>query len=310
MTKEELIKRNKQIVEEYINTPNHLKNLTTLANKFGLKQSRTVSKILKDAGVKIYNTVHHTCIDETVFDTIDTEEKAYWLGFMYADGCIYSKEKRIELSLQGSDTSHLEKFATFLKSTNPNLVKVYKNYKKGKYDRCRVTIRSKHIWEALNNAGCIPNKSLILKFPSSNIVPTKLLRHFIRGYVDGDGCLCITKPEKIELSILGTEEFLQGVLNSLSLDKSYPIYKRNNIHILNLWCGTAKRIIKYLYNDSTIYLTRKYEHYLQICRLDEESFKLLETNIGEGCDANPEITTETKESVASYSVETEPAKAE
>ena len=73
------------------------------------------------------------------------------------------------------------------------------------------------MWEALNNAGCVPNKSLILKFPSSNIVPTKLLRHFIRGYVDGDGCLCITKPEKIELSILGTEEFLQGVLNSLSL---------------------------------------------------------------------------------------------
>lgn len=217
---------------------------------------------------------------------------------MYADGCIYSKEKRIELSLQGSDTSHLEKFATFLKSINPNLVKVYKNYKKGKYDRCRVTIRSKHIWEALNNAGCIPNKSLILKFPSSNIVPTKLLRHFIRGYVDGDGCLCITKPEKIELSILGTEEFLQGVLNSLSLDKSYPIYKRNNIYVLNLWCSTAKRIIKYLYNDSTIYLTRKYEHYLQICRLYEESYKELQTKIGEGCDANPEVTTETKESVA------------
>lgn len=310
MTKEELIERNKQIVEEYINTPNHLKNLTNLANKFGLKQGRTVSKILKDAGIEIYNTSHHTKVDETVFDVIDTEEKAYWLGFMYADGCVYSKEKRIELSLQGLDTEHLEKFATFLKSTDPKLVKVYKNYKQGKYDRCRVSVRSSHMWEALNNKGCVPNKSLTLTFPSKDMVPSNLLRHFIRGYVDGDGCICVTKPEKIELNVLGTKEFLQGVLDFLPLNKQYPIYKRNNIHLFNLWCETAKRVIRYLYENSTIYLTRKYEHYLQICRLDEESSKLLQTNIGEGCDVNPEISTETKESVPSYSVETEPEKSE
>jgi hypothetical protein len=99
MTREELIKRNQKIVEEYVNTPDPQKNLTVLAQKFGLKQSRTVSKILKDAGISIYNTSHHTCVDEHMFDVIDTEEKAYWLGFMYADGCIYSKEYRLELSL-------------------------------------------------------------------------------------------------------------------------------------------------------------------------------------------------------------------
>ena len=137
MTKEELKERNQKIVEEYINTPNHLKNLTKLAEKFGLKQSRSVSKILKDAGVVIYNTAQHTCIDETVFDVIDTEEKAYWLGFMYADGCIYSKEYRMELSLQGSDVEHLQKFSKFLKSTKSDLVKIYRNYKQGNYDRCR-----------------------------------------------------------------------------------------------------------------------------------------------------------------------------
>lgn len=99
MTREELIKRNQKIVEEYVNTPDHQKNLAVLAQKFGLKQSRTVSKILKDTGISIYNSSHHTCVDECVFDVIDTEEKAYWLGFMYADGCIYSKEYRLELSL-------------------------------------------------------------------------------------------------------------------------------------------------------------------------------------------------------------------
>ena len=143
MTKQEKIERNQKIVEEYINTPNHLKNLSKLGEKFGLKTLRAVSKILKDAGVEIYNTSHHTSINEHIFDTIDTEEKAYWLGFMYADGCIYSKENRIELSLQDLDVNHLYKFAKFLDSKKEDFVKSYKNYKHGKYNRCRVSFRSK-----------------------------------------------------------------------------------------------------------------------------------------------------------------------
>ena len=99
MTKQEKDERNQKIVEEYINTPNHLKNLSKLGEKFGIKTVRTVSNILKAANIEIYNTSHHTTVNENVFDVIDTEEKAYWLGFMYADGCIYSKEYRIELSL-------------------------------------------------------------------------------------------------------------------------------------------------------------------------------------------------------------------
>ena len=80
MTKQEKIERNQKIDEEYINTPNHLKNLSKLGEKFGIKTVRTVSNILKDAGVEIYNTSHHTSINEHIFDNIDAEEKAYWLG--------------------------------------------------------------------------------------------------------------------------------------------------------------------------------------------------------------------------------------
>ena len=101
------------------------------------------------------------------------------------------------------------------------------------------------------------------------------------------------------MSILGTQNFLKGVLVNLPLSKEYPIYQRKSIHVMNLWCSTAKYIIKYLYENSTIYLTRKYEHYKEICRLDMKISKGLQTNIGEGCDANTEITTETKDFVAS-----------
>lgn len=56
--------------------------------------------------------------------------------------------------------------------------------------------------------------------------------------------------------------------------------------------------MKYLYENSTIYLDRKYEKFKEICRLFEKSNRLLEDNIGELCDGNTEVTTETKESVA------------
>ena len=73
---------------------------------------------------------------------------------------------------------------------------------------------------------------------------------------------------------------------------------------------TAYRVASYLYNNSHIYLDRKYNKYLEYCRLYEESYRELQTNNGEGCDVNPVISTETKESVPSYRVETEPSSEE
>lgn len=220
----------------------------------------------------------------------------------------------MELSLQDSDRTHLEKFASFLKTTKPDLVKSYKNYKHGKYDRCRVSIRSKHLWESLNSKGCVPNKSLILKFPSVEIFSSiDLIPHFIRGYIDGDGCLCFTSG-KAELSVLGTKEFLEEMVRNLPLQREYPVFhygnSEKNTYVFNLWCSTAVSIIYFLYNNSSIYLDRKFEKANEICRLYGEPYKELQTENGESCDANPVVTEETKESSAPYSVETEPEKSE
>ena len=86
-------------------------------------------------------------------------------------------------------------------------------------------------------------------------------------------------------------------MENLPLDRKYPVYKKHkdtdkNFCIFNLWCSTAVRIMQYLYENATIYLDRKYEKYKEICRLYEESYRGLEGNIGEGCDANTEITKE------------------
>ena len=158
---------------------------------------------------------------------------------MYADGCVYASENRVEITLKGSDIQHLHKFAKFLKTTKNNFVKYYNATLKRPHSRCRVVFRSTKMHNALKEKGCVPNKSLILKFPDSVIFSNKdLIRHFIRGYIDGDGCLCITQNKCI-LSILGTKEFLLDLSKYLPLTKEYPIYKQrknssSNVYVFQL----------------------------------------------------------------------------
>lgn len=92
------------------------------------------------------------------FKVIDTEEKAYWLGFLYADGCVGSTESKIELSLAEQDFHHIEKFRDFIGINNKisyrSAVKAY-----------RYSFRSESCKQDLIDKGCIPKKSLILKYP-------------------------------------------------------------------------------------------------------------------------------------------------
>lgn len=82
------------------------------------------------------------------------------------------------------------------------------------------------------------------------------------------------------------------------------ITHKNNEKIYEVSCthNIASELLHYLYDNANIYLQRKYNRAVFLwngCRSLEKLSEFLQTNIGEGCDANTEITTETKESVAS-----------
>lgn len=98
------------------------------------------------------------------------------------------------------------------------------------------------------------------------------------------------------------EEFLNSIQDVFST--KYPLgYNHNDknskTRVLEIACRPGLNILHKLYSHSKIYLKRKYERYLEYCRLYEESYRELETNNGEGCDVNPVISTESKESVPS-----------
>ena len=313
-------------IEEYIKSDKTI-SLTKLADKYEVKR-QSISSRLKAMGIEVVNNQNKVKFNENIFDSVDTEEKAYWLGFIYADGYIkYNEEGEkpsyiFELSLSVEDVEHLRKFNLFMGHIKDN-VKIGNSKCEGKiFKRCRWGIANKHLWNILNNYGCTPRKSLTLKFPDESIFiesnkysKEELIKHFIRGYWDGDGCLswCDKDHKQPHVSVLGTEDFLTEIKSHLPLKYDYVLGYNNKSEItraLSLHGRNGYELADYLYKNATIYLDRKYNKYLEYCRLYEESCRELQTNNGEGCDVNPVISTETKESVPLYRVETEPSSEE
>ena len=220
----------------------------------------TIQRALRKLNVSTPNYHNSLKFDNTVFDSIDTEEKAYWLGFLYADGNVSSTINNVELSLSVTDTEHLEKYRKFLK--NESKVKIGKVTCNGKeFKRCRLSVTSKHFKEQLIKVGCVPNKSLILEFPKAIFSNDTLKYHFIRGYVDGDGSITFTQTGKLRLDIIGTEKFLNGIkeifpeFSELRKDKRW----KHNTYYINCAYDNAEKVLTKLYKNSTIYLQRKYD---------------------------------------------------
>lgn len=270
--------------------------VTDLAEKFGTRKTKLrqyINKWYPDIPTEVYKNY-----DEHIFDVIDTEEKAYWLGFLYADGYISSapldgkSQYSIELQLSIKDKDHLQLFANFLKYKK-EIKNKNAHCNTGEYDSCRLMISNRHLWETLNSYGCTPRKSLTLQFPDEKIFKSKdLIRHFIRGYWDGDGTLGIYKGKPL-CSVLGTENMLTYIKNYLRFPKNIRNAGSENnpckAYKLSYATKEAVSVSFILYANSNIYMNRKYEKYLEFCRLYKELYKGLEDNIGELCDGNTEI---------------------
>lgn len=197
------------------------------------------------------------------FEDIDTEEKAYWLGFLYADGSVGSKEDKIELGLAEKDLEHIKKFKSFMQIKN----KISYRPKTKSY---RISFRSEKCKKDLIKKGCVPKKSLVLVFPSEEQVPNNLIRHFIRGYFDGDGWFTNTK-NCFQIGVIGTEKFLIGFLTYVEgINKNCKIFEVHRKDGAKRYVFGAYddvlHFLNWIYRDATVYLERKYEKYLDfIC---------------------------------------------
>lgn len=250
------------------------KTLTILSKEFGISES-SVSSYLQRKGVKTRNQTDSKRIyplNHDYFKKIDTEEKAYWLGFIAADGCVSGNT--FTLTLSSKDEEHLEKFKNLITPTR--VLKYYKS-KYSPIPLCLLTFRSKRFVDNLINWGIVPRKTFLLdKLPN---IDKNLIPHYIRGYFDGDGSIVVKKHKHSSkyigytFSILGNKSFLEEIQNHLiqacdltktKINLCKP--KKNKITCQYVKGGNPQvyKLLTYLYKDSTIFLTRKYDKFLEL----------------------------------------------
>lgn len=232
--------RNQKIIELYKEN-NSMSKIATLLNI----SSKTVNDVLKNNNIEIRRK--HSKINEDYFENPNTEKSAYWAGFIAADGYVYKPNNYVRLEINIKDKYHLQLLGD-------DVGKNITDYQK--HNSCKLTVSSKHIVNTLERYNITQNKSLTLQFPTNINIDN--IHHFIRGYFDGDGSFY-----KI-YDIVGSQQFLQSLVNSLSFKCEYSLYKPKdeNSYVLRIRTKSLKQFFEFMYKDATIYLDRKYQKQL------------------------------------------------
>lgn len=277
MAKKYSVEIEQKIVEYYNNGISPYQMVKDIPELNG-KRPSVIYDVLKRLGIKSHKPTPLTeqqkknrrkyNVNDDFFETINTEAKAYWLGFLYADGYVNTIENKIGIALGIEDKNHLYKFKKSIGSQSP--VKEYiqtEGFNKGSL-YSRIIVTSEKMKKDLIDKGVLENKTNVLVFPSYNQVPKNLIRHFIRGYIDGDGSLTHSSVSNL-IKIIGTKEMLIGIQNELgtnvTLEQRYPERCVNNYSITIGGNTQVKRLLEFIYGNSTIYLERKYKRYREIC---------------------------------------------
>lgn len=223
------------------------------------------------------NTCRRKC-DFDYFKTIDSKEKAYWLGFICADGCILQNYTKV--TLQVKDKEIIDKFKIAIKSDHP--VSFYNKMDKrtGKqYDRYVLSINGKEFRQNLINVGISYDKTDNLNIPN---IDEKYYSYFFAGLFDGDGSVSNTGKVytkngkkswkyKCRISLISTKEvlehlilYIQNKLGVKELKLTKVTKNKANVWKMHLY-KEASIFLDWIYQDSTFsYLTRKYIKYLDI----------------------------------------------
>lgn len=236
---------------------------------------KLISKFLKSEGVDVYHvTGSKHKLDENFFESIDTQEKAYILGLLYADGCVSTKTNHVILCFSEIDIKLLESVRDILAPVNTIRSQIQKISAK---DQCRLVVCNSKIKQDLIKHGCVPAKSLILKQPTT--VPMDLMRHFIRGYFDGDGSISKTLKSRRQtpswvVEIAGTQDIVSFIQQHLYEQLQVTKNKIGTIkNIFRVRYGSRKDIesvYHYLYQDASIFLTRKYVKFQEFLNLKQD----------------------------------------
>ena len=234
---------------------NHKYSQSQLAQKFSCT-TYLIHKVLIDNNIKIVTQPRiNKEVKEDYFTNIDTERKAYFLGFIFADGCIYKNQLSLEIHVRDKDL--LETFKKELSLNSKISIRKRENS-----ETCCVRVSSPQIANDLEKYGIIRNKT----YQTTHLPKIKesVLPHFIRGLIDGDGWITKGKNGRYYVGFCSYSksvcEDFKRYCEILINDKiNNSILKSNNCYSCTFQNQSQiKRLITALYKDNTICLSRKY----------------------------------------------------
>lgn len=211
-------------------------DITTVRNGYKKSCGCDMSEILREK--------RGFTLDETKFETV-TDDSAYWLGFLLADGNV--SKNTVTINLKTSDRLHLEKFRDFMGGNQ--IISLKKDLRVSGY-----AFGSIKVTKDLAKWNIVPNKSLIAK-PHTELLKNS---HFWRGVIDGDGSI-----HKTSVSLVGTEAVCQGFLDFAS--EHIPINTKvtpvKGKRLFKVRINTGRKhtvpLMKVLYENAPTFLERK-----------------------------------------------------
>lgn len=251
--------RSKQFADKLDEAINHYvvtgEGIIRTASQFNISHD-TLRRILKQRGLtRNEHTAVHYAVNDHYFSVIDTEDKAYWFGFLLADACIRYQLgcAQITLELANQDYIHLQKFKDDLNFTGPIHTRSNRNISCVRITRLKMA-------NDLSAKGCVQDKTHKGWIDLDSIIDFE--SHFIRGYCDGNGC--IDKKRYRITFVMGSKAIAEGLM--ILLQKYGPIFKQEK-YLSNAGNPTYRvsiqnksgfyQFLEDVYLHATVYLNRK-----------------------------------------------------
>lgn len=212
-------------------------------------------------------------LDDGFFDSVDTEAKAYWLGFITADGCIRTDHGKnvVQVKLMTSDAGHLEKLKSAVDAQRPL---VFADRAGVAGPTAMLALSSRQMVTALADLGVGPRKSMTVR-PWDG--PPSLMPHYWRGLFDGDGSISReTARCKWTLAICGSlacveafGEWGRQICNSTSMPWTQSNVWRWKVAGL----GRPQALAGALYSDASVALDRKVARARELLSVDLDAVR-------------------------------------
>ena len=245
-------------------------SMQSLAASYNRGTIKPIKRVLEQNGVTLRTNdeaIHKYHCNYHYFDQIDTPNKAYILGFLYADGCNYMNDKNAtyhwQIELQRQDADILRDMMRELEYDGKLREVTHRYTHRKDVETSMFYVCNHHMCDALCRVGVHPHKTYDTTWPEW--MPDELVPHFIRGLLDGDGCIHKTGM----VDIAGTDGLIKPLCEVIERLTGITFCMRHapNVgHTAYCYTGvrTARDFLDWIYKDADLKLKRKYDRYVSL----------------------------------------------